>query len=748
MAGTAAQALDDDEPEDLVPEPRAASSEPRQILANLLKNVDEVNIATSIDDQALMTLGQQVVSEFQIDVTSRADWRDEIDRALDIATQTAQPKQFPWNNASNVIYPLITSAALQFQARTYPALIQNRNVVKGVVWGSDKGTPARVDGKPDGQVMTDPQTQQPVWVVAPGEKRQRADRIGDHMSYQLLEEMSDWEEQTDTMLGVVPIEGGFVRKIFYNPVEKINCSQAIRITELVWNYHAASFKGAPRHTEIVRLYPTEIEELERSGLFIPRVYGPGSDISDDGQPEQNPSQGNDPDAPHIFLEQHRRYDLDGDGYAEPYVVTVHQRSAQVVRITARYDADSIIMGPDGVIRITPIHHYVLYPFLPNPKSCSHPLGWGHVAKHLNETISTAINQMIDAGTLQNAGGGFIGTGLSLHSGNIAFQVGRYVPVNNKGQDIRNSVYPIPWPGPSQVLMALVELLMGAAKEVTGTQDILSGDIAKANTSPTTVLALIEQGSKMYTSIHKRIYRAMKDELDKLYALNRKHLDEKRPSRYRKGDEWLEVTQEDYRLGGGVEPIADPTMVTDMQRLGRASVLMQMANDPMINGMEVRRRYLEYVGVDRIDEILVPPNPLPAQLALAEKQAELSEMRAAAQKNVAQSLLFMAQARSQATGPEIELLEKLLAMTRLHLEALNTQVKAADVQVKAHKAHTDASQMRETKANAGQTADDLGAAAASGNQSPGLGAMAPTPALPDLSGIPGGGGPGLPGQGGF
>jgi len=697
-----------DEPEDDAEYPQDAFSPepktPREIHANLLKNIDAVNIAEDIDDQALQTLGATVCAEFQIDLTSRAEWRDEIDRALDMATQKAQEKQFPWQRASNVIFPLITSAALQFQARTYPALIQNRNVVKGVVWGSDKGTPARVDGKPDGQVMTDPQTQQPVWIVAPGEKRARADRIGDHMSYQLLEEMPDWEEQTDTMLGVLPIEGGFLRKTYYDPVEKCNCSKAVRITEVVWSYAAPSFKAAPRHTEIIRLYPTEIEEMERAGLFIPRTYGPGSNIADTGSPaESTPSMDGDPDAPHIFLEQHRRYDLDGDGYAEPYVVTVHKSSAQVVRITARYDEDSITMGEDGVVKIEPVHHYTLYPFLPNPKSSSHPLGWGHVAKHLNEAISTSINQMIDAGTLQNAGGGFIGTGLSLHAGNIAFQVGRYVPVNNKGQDIRNSVYPIPWPGPSQVLLALVELLLGAAKDVTATQDILSGDALKANASPTTVLALIEQGAKMYTSIHKRVYRAMKDELDKLYALNRKHLNEK--ARYRKADEWLEVTQEDYRLGGGVEPIADPTMVTDMQRLGRASVLMQMANDPMMNGMEIRRRYLEMVGVERIEELIVPPNPLPAQLALARTQAELADLRSVAQKNAAQSLLFLAQARAQASGPELETIQKLLNITELHLEALNTQVKAADVQVKAHKAHTDAN-LGTAKVNAANAAAGL------------------------------------------
>lgn len=728
-----------DEPEDDLEHPDDALSPepmgPREIHANLIKQIDEINIADRVDTQTLETLGQLVVTEFGIDETSRAEWKDQIDKAMAFATQEPQEKQFPWPKASSTIYPIITSAALQFQARTYPAIIQNRNVAKGVVWGSDKGTPA-VDEH--GQPVMGPD-QQPVWLSAPGEKRTRADKIGQHLSFQLLEEMPEWEPQTDMMLGVLPIVGGFVRKTYYDPIEKKNCSPAVRITDLVWNFYAPSFEMAPRHTEIVRLYPTEIETLERSGVFLPHEYGPGSEITDNtGTGNPTPSPSPDPDAPIEFLEQHRRYDLDQDGYAEPYVVTVGKRDGNVVRVTARYDEDGIQMGPEGVIKIKPWDHYTLYPFLPNPKSGSHPLGWGHVLKPLNEAVNTCFNQMFDAGTLQNAGGGFIGTGLSLHAGPVNFQVGRYVPVNNKGLDIRNSVYPIPWPGPSAVLFQLLELLIGAAKELSATQDILSGDALQANMQPTTLLALIEQGAKYYTSIQKRLYRAMKMELQKLYDLNRKFMKEK--SRYRVGDEWLEVTPDDYRLGGGVEPIADPTMVTDMQRMGRAQVLMSMAQDPMVNGMEVRRRFFEMIGVDRIDEILVPPNPLPAQMALAKAQGELAELRSLVQKNTAQALLFMSQAQSEAGTPVAQMAENLLEMIRLHLEALNTANKASEIQSKHHVG------MEGIKQDARNTAAKLGAAATGGTKTGGVQSVAESSGQPTVSPIPAGSSPGLPGPG--
>ena len=694
------------EPEGDIEHPQDAMGDepksPRDILANLIKQVGDINIARNVDAQVLQNLGQMVTQEYEIDANSRSEWREQIDKAMDMATQNAQEKQFPWPKASNVIFPIISSAALQFQARTYPAIIQNRNVVKGVVWGDDKGTPATEDGSTSGKPMIDPASGGPVWIAAPGEKRQRADRIGQHMSYQLLEEMTDWEPQTDILLGRIPIVGGEVRKTFYDPVTKQSNSLTVPIVDLVWNYHAPSFEGAPRHTEIVRLYPTDIETLERSEMVLPLEYGPGSDISDStagGGTDPNPTPASDPDAPHTFLEQHRRFDLDGDGYAEPLVVTVHQQSSRVVRITARYDQDGIVTDDEErIVKIIPDDHYTLYPFLPNPKSGSHPLGWGHLAKPLNESINTALNQMFDAGTLQNTGGGFIGTSLSLHSGPVNFQVGRYVPVNNKGQNIRDSVYTIPFPGPSQVLFNLLELLLGAAKEITGTQDILAGDASVANAPPTTVLALIEQGSKLYTSIHKRVYRAMKAELQKLYKLNRRYLAE--TARYRVGDEWLEVTPDDYRLGGGVEPIADPTMVTDAQRLGRATVLMTLANDPHCNPMEIRRRYLEYAGIERVDEILVPPDPAIGQMAMAKEMAELGRLRAAEQKDATQAFLNLAEARAKAAAPEIEWINNQLEVLRLSIEANNTIVKAADVE---HKSRKSMQNVKESASNVASTA---------------------------------------------
>lgn len=704
----------------------------------LTAQVDDINLARYIDQQTLDAIGSTCVDEYRLDENSRSEWLDKAQKAMKFAIQTGEPKQYPWPGASNTIYPLITQAALSFGARTYPAIIQGPKVVKGTVWGSDRGTPATVNGKPDGEpkVTPGPNGQpQPVWLVAPGEKRLRADRIGEFMSWQLIKEMPEWEPQTDQLLHQIPVIGGAGRKTFRDPVENRNYSLFVSLINLVWDYNAPSFEAAPRHTEKLVIYPHQIIENERAGrededdegMFLAIEYGPGGgDESDmrraDGEVANHDSA--DPDAPHLFIEQHRRWDIDGDGYPEPYVITVHERSGRVVRIVARYDEDGIHASKDGktINRIASEDHYTLIPFLPNIDGGSYPMGFGHLLRPLNEAINTTLNMMFDAGHLQNAGGGFISDQIGIPSGQTFFQVGKYTRVTNKGAPIRDSVFPLPFQGPNAVLFQLLGLLLSAGKEVASIQDILAGDAAIANAPPTTVLALIEQGLKVYTAIHKRVFRALTSEFEKLYRLNRRYL--KEATTYHVGDEEREIHPDDFRLGGGVEPVADPTMVTDMQRLVRAQIISGYAGNPLMNQKEIIMRNLEAANVDRIDDLFAPPDPtiaIQAQFAMQREQAELGRLRAAEQKDQTQAYLNLAMARAKASAPEMDFIEKNLDLMRLHIEALNTTVKAAQVD---HKFHD--TRMKATTAQANLEA------------STGLPASpTPTPdAQPDLSGFPG------------
>lgn len=579
------------------------AAQPDMEAADRLKGwIMAVNIADDLEDSLRQEIANETIREYKLDEQSRADWLQQYQKWLDFAMQVAESKTYPWPEASNVIFPLMTTAAIQFAARAYPAIIRDRDVVKGTVFGPDKGIPAiaPLTGQPamqpgppgpDGQP-----TPVPVWQVPPGIKKQRADKIGQHMSWQLLEEQEEWEPQTDKLLIVLPIVGCVFRKSYFDPGLQRNVSETVTAADLCVNYKAKSFETAPRQSEILRLYPYEIEEKIRAGVYLDEDFGTDVDS------------GPDDDALTTFIEQHRRWDLDDDGYSEPYIVTVARDSGKLARIKAAYDMDGVFFSRKDhrVRKIDRVAYYTKYGFIPSPDSGVYDIGFGHLLYPINDAINSTLNQMFDAGHLANTGGGFIGSNLSMNSGAIRFQVGEFKPVNVVGGAIRDAIYAMQWPGPNPVLFQLLVFLVEAGKDVASVKDVMVGDLPGDNTSGVATLAMIEQGLKVFSAIYKRIHRSLKNEFKKLFRLNRLYLPLQ--SGYRRGDEWHDISQKDYQAGAGVEPVSDPQMVTDMQKLGRAQFLMQFKDDPWFKGRELRLKMLDAALFPDADDLLVDQLP--------------------------------------------------------------------------------------------------------------------------------------------
>src|SRR5262249_37739725 len=161
--------------------------------------------------------------------------------------------------------------------------------------------------------------------------------------------------------------------------------------------------------------------------------------------------------------------------------------------------------------------------------------------------------------------GFISDQIGLPSGQTLFGTGKFHRVTSKSLDLRQAIYPMDWKGPNAVLFQLLGVILEAAKEMGSVGNILTGDAAIANAPPGTVIALIEQGMTFYTGIVKRWYRSAKQEYAKLYEINKETITE--DVQFQRDDQMMTVSPEDYKLGGGVTPVADPTMVTNMQKLG-------------------------------------------------------------------------------------------------------------------------------------------------------------------------------------
>jgi chaperonin GroES len=632
-----------------------------QARALVLKGlIDSPNIAAEgwLEDDELGRIGERVKREYDIDVQSRADWKKRSEAGMKLAMQVAEDKTFPWPKAANVKFPLVTTAAIQFAARAYPAIVPGTSVVRGKVIGQDKD----------------------------GSKRDRAARIGEHMSYQLTEEMEEWEEDTDRLLHVLPIVGTVFRKTWFDRVMGRNRSEMVPADKLVVNYWAKSFATVPRYTHEIELYPYEVQERVRSGIFRDVDLGPS-------QGTEKQPQANDDDAPHCFLEQYRRLDLDDDGYAEPYIVTLHKDTCKVVRIVANYDEDSVeVDEPSGQVnRIASVDYCTKYGFIPAPDGSFYDVGFASLLNPLNESVNTVINQLLDAGTLANAGGGFIGSGLRMGSGPITRKPGKWQPVNASGTTVRDNIVPHIDKEPSAVLFNLLGLLIEAGKDISSVKDTMLGDQQGANQTATTTLALVEQGQKVFSAIYKRIHRSLKSELKKLYRLNRIYMP---PEAYFNVlDEPRAIAQKDY-AGDDIDvvPVSDPTMVSDMQKLARAEFLMQFREDPAMDRMEITQRILEAASIDRVDEVMAKeqPGPTPEMIQaqteskrvdseIIERAANVRLIEAQIAKAIADALKSVAQAEAAEAGPQLDIykaeINALLGMAKAEQQGQQAQQRA-------------------------------------------------------------------------
>lgn len=636
--------------------PKLADTLARLVEFEQSENIAEILLDDEDGQEDLDEIGAEVKRKYDIDEQSRSEWTDSAKRAMDIALQVRKPKNYPFEGAANIKYPLVTVAALQFGARAYPAIVDGQRIVKAQVVGSDEGIPqVNPDTK---EPAIDPLSGEPVWAKPPGEKRKKADRVSRHMSYQLLNEMTEWEEDTDVLLHHIPIIGCAFRKVYRSEELGRNKSEMVAAVDLVVNQKVRSLEEAPAVTHVIPLYPHEIENKKRAGTFL--------DIDLPCAPSEGDT---DEDAPHIFLEQHRYLDLDDDGYKEPYIVTVHKDSCKVVRIVANYDVNKIKDNGKRITFIPKEQYFVKYSFIPDPKGGFYDIGFGKLLESLGETIDTTINQMLDAGHIQNAGGGLIGTGVRLKKNKLMMSPGQYHQVEVSG-DIRASVYPFQHQGPSTVLFQLLGLMIEAARDISATKDILTGDTDGKTQTATTTLALIEQGLKVFTAIYKRIFRAMKDEFKLLFELNSKFIDEKQY--YTFNDEQEVVEAGDYDIASmDVCPVADPSMVTDMQRQAQSQLLLQVAEHPTLgqlqDGAEVLRRVYDAARIPEPDKLIKKQDPKAAQLQEVAAMTELDKTASEAERNRAAAQKDQAETAKKVTETQLLPAELQLEAHRQDME---------------------------------------------------------------------------------
>lgn len=646
------------------------------------------NLADRFTAEDLTCIGQHVWEGYSRDQASRYPWLRRTEAAMDLAMQVQKDKNFPWPGCSNVIFPLITIAALQFSSRSYSNIIQGTNVVKQRVAGEN----------PSADLLA------------------RARRIGSHMSWQVLEEDESWEEEHDRLLINLGIVGSNFVKTFFSPSLGHNTSQLVMARDLVINYWAKSVNSAVRKTHIIPLYRNDIYERVRKEIFSdvlddPWFKQPPTNIPPNNTYERDQRAGSvppqpDEDSPFQTLEQHKLLDLDKDGYAEPYIITIEATSKKVLRIVSRIEREEDIERISGrIATIVPEEYFTKYGFIPAPDGGIYDVGFGVLLGPLNEGVNTGVNQIFDAGTMMNSNGGFLGRGAKIRGGQYSFAPWEWKRVDSTGDDLRKSLVPLMKSEPSSVMFQMIGLLINYTDRLAGTVDTMVGENPGQNTKTGVANQTLEQGMAVYSSIFKRVWRSMKQEFGKLAQLNRQFLPASKPF----GDKGGVIRREDYNTDiEQIRPVADPRLVSDAMRVQQAQVLSERASQvPGYNLVAVERNLLEAMHIEGIETFYPGPDKIPppvdpkVQMKQAElqfKQMELEQQKFLAMTelaeqrrlNNAQIAQLEAQALKLMHDAQIEDAEHRLAVFNAAINAYKTHNEALTNRIQAIQGQTDES----------------------------------------------------------
>jgi len=643
-------------------------------IKQLIKDVAVTNLADDMEEEKLKTLGMECYQGYEDDLSDkdRVKWAKANEDNIKLAMQIIEAKSDPWDGCANIKTPLLTEAAIQFNARAYPAIIPSGNAVKCSTTGAD------------------PQ----------GEKTDRGDRVGKHMSYQLKEQMTEWEPDMDKGLLILPILGCFFKKTFQNVDIGRPESRLVMPQNLVMEFKAPSLDRAPRLSESIEFYPREVKDKQRLKTWL------DVDIQFEDEEKEKLEE---------FITQHTYLDLHDKDYKCPYIVTFHKKEQKIVRIVANYTENDIYYN-DGteivsvanvkkaiadanedienkniealaiaakaqmskpailktvpeqdfkkykVSRVSATEYYTKYSFLPSPDGSIYDMGLGQLMGSLTDATDTLINQMLDAGTLSNLQGGIMAKGVKTPSGTGRVNTNEWTKIETGGLSMQEAVMPFNFKGPSAVSFSLLSFLVDSAKAIANLKDILSGEAPQGETATTSMIKR-EEGMRIYNAIYKRVYRSFKSELGKIYDLNALYLPQE--VYFKILDEEVAIKKVDYSIDKtDITPTADPNESMQSQKILKAEALLPFAQDPDANAYEIKKAYLEALGTENIDLVLPPPpKQKPKDPMLIKLEAEIEQITADTKKTlfetaetVSKIILNLASAESKEAGDQIKKLQ--------------------------------------------------------------------------------------------
>ena len=537
------------------------------------------NLAELLPEDTLGRLGSELAANYMQYKSSRKAWEDSYTKGLDLLGFKYENPTQPFQGASGATHPVLAEAVTQFQAQAYKELLPATGPVHTQIIG-----------------------------VADRAKEEQSNRVKEFMNYQLMDVMKEYEPEFDQMLFYLPLSGSAFKKVYYDELLGRAVSKFVPADDLVVPYTATSLEDAEAVVHVIKMSENELRKKQVSGFYMDIELKPGYNQETEVEKKERELEGvrktRDEDM-YTLLEIHTDLDLEGfedkdstgepTGIKLPYIVTLEMGNRQILSIRRNYQL--------GDPQKNKIDYFVHFKFLPGLGF--YGFGLIHMIGGLSRTATTALRQLLDAGTLSNLPAGFKQRGIRVRDEAQAIQPGEFRDVDAPGGSIKDAFMPLPFKEPSPTLLQLMGIVVQAGQRFAAIADMQVGD-GNQQAAVGTTIALLERGSRVMSAIHKRLYVAMKSEFQLLAGVFKTYLPQEYPYDVVGGQRNIKVQDFDDKID--ILPVADPNIFSQSQRISLAQTELQLAmsNPQMHNMYEAYRAMYTAIGVKNIDLILPPP----------------------------------------------------------------------------------------------------------------------------------------------
>lgn len=550
------------------------------------------NLAEFIDESDLEELGADIVSYYEADKQSRADWFKSYTKGLDLLGLKTEERDQPWPGACGVFHPLLTESVIRFQAQAITEIFPSSGPVRTQVIGAMSS-----------------------------DKAEQATRVENEMNYLTTEVMTEYRDEFEQMLFKLPLAGSSFKKVYYDPVLERPVAMFVPAEDFIVSYGAADLETAVRYTHIMKKTDNDVLKLMVSGFYrdldLPDPSPEYSDVHEkydsiDG--ESNLSL--EDDDRYTILEVHTDLDLPGefsdpDGIARPYVVTIDKSSRTILAIRRNWYSDDE--------KKRKLQHFVHYRYLPGLGF--YGTGLIHLIGGLAKSATSILRQLVDAGTLANLPAGLKARGLRIKGDDSPLMPGEFRDVDIPGGAIRDNIYPLPYKEPSAVLYSLLGNIVEEGRRIGSVADL---DIGQSNPNAPvgTTLALLERNQKVMSGVQARMHASMRNELRILSRI----IHDNMPAEYDYELEGNHSRTEDFDGRVDVIPVSDPNAATMSQRIMQYQAALQLAQQaPQIYDLGVlHKQMLDVLGIQNAEKIIKLDSDIPPTDPVTENMRALQQ----------------------------------------------------------------------------------------------------------------------------